>query len=730
MLKRHEQAAYKASIIDDGLANSRHIWDFIKKFQYDKHVDTSKSVIEIDGKQGTDLANKMASYLESRACLVPREDVEKHSAFIPYPTVVPKDTLCMDNEITYNVEELFLTKKKANLSCGPDTISLKHVKYLIPVIGPIVQSAIDKPLNSFVDIRHNYNRLISKEASSINKPLTVKSQRPISELDTLPKYACIKIFIDQLKRLLIPFMKKNQYSFPGKGSPMAIVKILDTFSVHAKLKSKTILAIWDFSNAFCTIVHSVIMKIAKKYKLSPRLLKLLSEFLEQSFSIIKMNDKNGFYQSDEIHTGVGGQQGQIGSDFIFALANENIDPQQLFNEVIERIKYVDDFNDIMASKNTSELLESLKHNIHLLLKMATSVGLKLNDSKTKLMFANLTDAEICQALSLVVPSEKIEEACAESKTYTHKLLGFNFSVRNNKISVDAAVDSLINRLNGCCRIVSSMRKHGASLKKTTFRVDVATKLVWASCYDIGLCYAYASNTQFDRIEICIRKVVKAAGLDWMTPSGTIYEISTRLTPRFMALKQILQLGIKFLDPKEIQEKRFNVPRTDTDSMRPFWSVFIKEFENLPLKLRKSIVELLEPTDKVKMGKIKSLLKLYFLKLLYPSGQPDSKRINLLVSRNIYSYLVVETRKRKYEENLQRVNYTTPKAKRCLLSSKLNRSQIEKCLAPRPSKRPKASRACLSPRPIDIRVGPGKNKEPPDKMFDTPHRSTKRTKKDI
>ena len=47
----------------------------------------------------------------------------------------------------------------------------------------------------------------------------------------------------------------------------------------------------------------------------------------------------------------------------------------------------------MASKNTNELLKSLEHNIQLLLKMATSVGLKLNDSKTKLMFAHLTDDE-------------------------------------------------------------------------------------------------------------------------------------------------------------------------------------------------------------------------------------------------------------------------------------------------------------------------------------------------
>ena len=164
------------------------------------------------------------------------------------------------------------------------------------------------------------------------------------------------------------------------------------------------------------------------------------------------------------------------------------------------------------------------------------------------MFAHLTDSEMREALSLVVSAEKVDKTLLETKTYTHKLLGFNFSIRNNKISVESAVDSIIERLNGSSRIVCSMRKHGSSLQKTKLRLDIATKLVWASCYDIGLCYAYATKPQFERIEKCVRKVIKARGLDWMTPADTVYDVSTRLPPRLMAIKQILQLGIKFLDP--------------------------------------------------------------------------------------------------------------------------------------------------------------------------------------
>ena len=84
------------------------------------------------------------------------------------------------------------------------------------------------------------------------------------------------------------------------------------------------------------------------------------------------------------------------------------------------------------------------------------------------MSANLSDKEVRDTQSLVVSPEKLDNAIAESKTYTHKLLGFNFSIRNNKVSVESAVDSLIDRVNGCWRIVASMRKHGSSLKKQSF----------------------------------------------------------------------------------------------------------------------------------------------------------------------------------------------------------------------------------------------------------------------
>ena len=153
---------------------------------------------------------------------------------------------------------------------------------------------------------------------------------------------------------------------------MGTVKVLDEACQLAASGKKVLIAFWDFSNAFCTTLHRITMEIAKKYKLSDRMIKLLAEFLEQSTSIIKMADSGGFYLSDPITTNRGGQQGQIGSDFIFSLINDGINPEQIFDEIILRTKYVDDFTDVYAHDSAKTVFRSLRHKEELLMAQTTT----------------------------------------------------------------------------------------------------------------------------------------------------------------------------------------------------------------------------------------------------------------------------------------------------------------------------------------------------------------------
>jgi hypothetical protein len=268
----------------------------------------------------------MANFFLERAHLVDEQDASTCVDFIPGPTASWDTEIDIDDDILYDVNTLFKSKKPPSLAAGPDTVSHRHVMDLLPAIGDHIQSAIEKPLDKFTDISTSYTRLLSKEKSSSKTIFTEKSQRPISELNIIPKYGSIKVFVDQLRSKLVDRLNDNQYGFPGKGGPMGTVKVLDEANSLAASGKKVLVVLWDFSNAFCTTIHKITLEIAKKYKLSERMTTLLEGFLKQSTAIIKMADSGGFYLADASTTNRGGQQGQIGSDFIFALVNDGINP--------------------------------------------------------------------------------------------------------------------------------------------------------------------------------------------------------------------------------------------------------------------------------------------------------------------------------------------------------------------------------------------------------------------
>ena len=127
------------------------------------HTDQSapKPVISIKGKTETELANHMASFFAARAKLVTDQEASKYINQVPIPDVENDIEIDINIEKTYDVEELFKGKKRPSLAAGPDTISHRHISDLMPVLKPVLQKAVDKPLEKFPDITRNYIRPVS-----------------------------------------------------------------------------------------------------------------------------------------------------------------------------------------------------------------------------------------------------------------------------------------------------------------------------------------------------------------------------------------------------------------------------------------------------------------------------------------------------------------------------------------------------------------------------------------
>ena len=660
VLVRQHRNVQQAEKLYSGIKSNCNVWEIIKKFLPNPHFSPPKRELEIQGKRKKELANHMANFFLERAHLVDEQEAIKFQDHIPVPKREWLEEIDMDDSILYDVRQLFTSRKQPTLAAGPDTVSHRHIMDLLPAIENEIQNAINKPLDHFTDISTSYTRLLSKEKGDTGKPFTEKSQRPISELNVLPKYCSVKIFIDQLRSTLLDRLNKNQYAFPGRGGPMGTVKILDDAATLASSGKKVLIVLWDFSNAFCTTIHRITVKIAKKYNLSDRMITLLKEFLEQSTAIIKVADNGGYYLSDPSTTNRGGPQGQIGSDFIFSLVNDGINPEHVFDEIILRTKYVDDFTDIYAHDTVSGVFRSLKHNEALLMKHATSTGLKLNLDKLKIIPLNIKFDELDPTYFTRGPGGKsvytnnaaflgysveIENCCIDvddqKSTYDSRDIFDNIITpnpislrkskanRNSKISGRPAATNFISRLYKAVRTIITLRKFESNIKR---KLAAATQLLWSISYDIGLIFAYCGNdsTIWKQVCVSIRRLIKSAGLDMCTHNSDVYKISTKIDPASMAKKQILQLGIKFVTIDELESSRLLVARNKGDNDRPFWSCFQTTFNALPHKSRRFIADNLDINDKKKAQKIKAHLKQYYQKICYPDGPPSTKKRDIII----------------------------------------------------------------------------------------------------
>ena len=453
--------------------------------------------------------------------------------------------------------------------------------------------------------------------------------------------------MNQLRNKVIPLLNSNQYSFPGKGCPVAIVSVLDELNYQVSQGIAVLLVLWDFSNAFCTFFHDVAIDIARKFNFSDRLMELFIQFLEQTSSTIKISDSGGYYLSDQIKTGRGGQQGQIGTDFVFAMLNDGIQPKSFFGEFIRRMKYVDDFQDIMACSRTDLLFKSVIRNSERIYSQSTSLGFKINEIKLKMLAFHIPESEVNPAFkyvpgtSLLVKQEA--DLSDEDLAILPPLLGLGFDKNSDnrsklKVCADKGANNCLSRLKSCYPIVLTSRKVERNSLK---RINTATAMVWSSCYDIGPIYCYVSKNKFAEIEVSIRKLIRLAGLDQLTPRDVVYKLSTTLSPEDMATKQIIQLGLKMVNKEELGKNRNLIKAKIGDDLKPFWNNFSHMFNALPQASRDYIFKNLDPLDKAKMNGIKEHLKTHFQKKLLPTGVIKETQKWALLKKFRYSKAKVE-----------------------------------------------------------------------------------------
>ena len=661
---------YHRSLMKTDIENSKDVWDFIKRCKSRPTDRRVPDLLEIGGKTGNDLVNHMAGFLYKRANLVSSTQVNAYANHIPWPTNIPAETICLDDETEFprretdfDAEKVYNKGSKPSLACGPDSISLRHLDDLMPTLKRVLNLALNKPVDKFHNISTSFNRLISKDPGK-NKALTEKSQRPIAELNILPKYGPIKRVMEEFREKMIPYLSKDQFALPGKGCPVATATILDELNAMITTKRPTLLILWDFSNAFCTYDHEIAMELFAKFNLSDHLLGLIKQFLQQDTFSVKMMDAQGFYLSKKVQTGVGGQQGQIGTDFLFTVLNDGIQPTCHHGVHCRRFKYVDDFQDIFCCKEQELLFNSLVQNMDLIFNQATSLGLKLNESKLKILPFNIDLSKLHPAFKCVPDSDLLVPKDADLTDpdigKLPKMLGFGFEKSTQrgplKINGGKAADNCLSRLKSCYPIIMTLRK---TERNVMSRIKLATQLVWTCCFDLGLIVCYTNSSRLDEISTAHRKLIKLAGLDQLTTASIVYKLSTTISTKQMADKQIICLGLKMVDRQVVGDNRNLVPAVNAGPERPFWSKFRNLFNALPSKTRQFLAERIDPLDKGKAASVKEHLMNFYRRQLDPLGPLDDKKKEKLLKKHRYSRPKVIARIEASKSLQHKRNHSTP-----------------------------------------------------------------------
>ena len=263
---------------------------------------------------------------------------------------------------------------------GVDGIPIKFIKMLLPVLSTF--------------LCHVFNHMIMTSTfpscwkvghvipvAKISIPKSVKDYRPISLLPSLSKvfehilHDQITLYLDR-NSLLNPFQSGFRKNC---GTTTALVRIVDDLKLSMDAQSFSILVLLDFSKAFDSIDHRLLIsKLDKKFGFESSAVKLIKSYLCDRSQYVEV-DK---VRSETAMLSCGVPQGSILGPLLFSLFINDL--PSVLNDCSFHM-YADDVQ-IYASgsiSNQNSVLDTINKNIENVYNWSLSNGLVLNAAKTQ-----------------------------------------------------------------------------------------------------------------------------------------------------------------------------------------------------------------------------------------------------------------------------------------------------------------------------------------------------------
>lgn len=393
-----EKAAFFQQNINRNVCNSRLLWKNIKK----NVVDFKRNETLIP----SHVANPDAA--------------NTHFLNAPGNDAVHISTLSYFEHHRYNcstfsirtVEESHIAKIITNISSnaiGVDGISRDMILLTLPRTLKVITNLINKSIYTgiFPDV---WKEAIVKPIPKKPNPNNLSDLRPISILPFLSKII-EKVICQQLTAYLLAnkILPQKQSGFrAGHSTATALLDVIDGVLSARDAGNGTILALLDFSRAFDTINHNLLLSKLSYYGFSTDALNWFSSYLSGRSQKVEVTLENGvksYSQTSPIKRGV--PQGSILGPILFILYSADL--TNCFKNCSYHL-YADDVQTYLSFKpsNTLNAINKINDDLEAVGEWANENCLVLNPLKSKFLVLG-SDNQI-KNINSFAPSIKIGDS--------------------------------------------------------------------------------------------------------------------------------------------------------------------------------------------------------------------------------------------------------------------------------------------------------------------------------
>ena len=379
LLKKAERDHYE-KLFQENKGNLKKAWSIIRevinkktssntcsRFVINNNITTNKNIIA-DG-----FNSYFANVGPTLAKNIPH-DSRCPTTFIPNRN---ENSMFMTPVVEHEVKSIIRMLKTG--SSGWDSISAVVVKATAQSIVSPLTHVINLSLSSGVFPQElKIARIIPLFKSG--DPMQLNNYRPVS---VLPVFS--KVFERIMYNRLLSFINKNkllynlQFGFrPGHSPNLALIYLVDRIS-SALEKGDYVLGIFlDFSKAFDTVDHSILLNKLEYYGIRGVPLQWFRSYLDAREQFVEFDGQS----SSKQFVSCGVPQGSILGPLLFLIY---INDLALVSPKLFSILFADDSNMFISGKNPNDLVRDMNAEMHKVTQWLTVNKLSLNVKKTHFM---------------------------------------------------------------------------------------------------------------------------------------------------------------------------------------------------------------------------------------------------------------------------------------------------------------------------------------------------------